>query len=81
MVGFTPLTPSSAEVKNEWSYISASSMRLHDVDTDNFTFTSLCFVATMKFIFTVSLENYHVRHDHWLRFNDDKSNTQPKECW
>jgi hypothetical protein len=29
---------SGAEVNNEWSYISASPVCLHDVDTDNFTF-------------------------------------------
>jgi hypothetical protein len=30
------LPPSSAEVKNEWSYTSASPICLHDVDTDIF---------------------------------------------
>jgi len=32
---------SSVEVKNEWSYTSASSIRLHGVDEDIFTFTSI----------------------------------------
>ena len=30
--------PSSAEVKNEWSCTSTPSVRLHGVDSDNFTF-------------------------------------------
>jgi len=30
--------PSSAEVKNEWSYISVSSLRFHGVARENFTF-------------------------------------------
>ena len=32
---------SSVEVKNEWSYTSASFIRLHGVDEDIFTFTSI----------------------------------------
>jgi hypothetical protein len=31
-------SPSSVELKNEGSYISASSMCLHGVDSDNFTY-------------------------------------------
>ena len=31
--------PSSAEVKNQWSYTSTPSVYLHEVDRDNFTFT------------------------------------------
>jgi len=31
-------TPSSAEVKNEWSYTFAPPIYLHGMDRDNFTF-------------------------------------------
>jgi hypothetical protein len=31
--------PSSAEVKNEWSYSSSPSIRLHSMDRDNFALT------------------------------------------
>ena len=31
--------PSSAKVKNKWSYTSAPSVLLHGVDRDSFTFT------------------------------------------
>jgi len=31
--------PSSAEVKNQWSYTSIPSLCLHEVDMDNSTFT------------------------------------------
>jgi len=30
--------PSSVEVKNEWSYTSAAPIRLHGMNTENFTF-------------------------------------------
>ena len=33
------LSPSSANVKNEWSYMSTASTCLHGVDRDNFTIT------------------------------------------
>jgi hypothetical protein len=36
-MGHTQNTPSSAEVKNEWSYAFASTIRLHGVGRDKFT--------------------------------------------
>jgi hypothetical protein len=35
--------PSSAELKNEWSYTSTSPIYLHDVERDNFTFSTFFF--------------------------------------
>ena len=35
---FDQLTPSSAKVKNEWSYTSTSPLCVHDVDRGSFTF-------------------------------------------
>jgi len=35
-VNFSP--PSSAEIKNKWSYISSLSIRLHGIYKENFTF-------------------------------------------
>jgi hypothetical protein len=46
--------PYSAEFKNEWHYTSTPSLRLHDVDSDNFAshgnFSSYHHVATSQFI-------------------------------
>jgi hypothetical protein len=37
--------PSSAKVKNEWSYTSASPAYIHGVHNNNFTFTFIIYVS------------------------------------
>jgi hypothetical protein len=42
--------PSSAEIKNEWTYISTPSIRLCGVDRDNFAFRPRCGPTAAKYV-------------------------------
>jgi hypothetical protein len=39
-------TPCGAEGKDKWSYTSTSSMCVHDVQRNNFTFITLTYICT-----------------------------------
>ena len=45
--------PSSAEVKNAWSYLSLTSVYLHGVDRDNFTFYTIPILFALPTVVTV----------------------------
>jgi hypothetical protein len=46
---FDPLSPSSAVVKNLWSYTSTTVVCPHDVDSDIFTFTLVYVHLSLQF--------------------------------
>jgi hypothetical protein len=63
-VGHSPA--SSAEVKNKWSYTSASLMYLHGVGRDEFTFThewpmNRPLSAGRDYVFSIVVATLHVR--------------------
>ena len=53
-------SPSSTEVKSEWTYISVSSVYLHGKDTENFTFfyfMNLSYLCTKVLTFSLYPEH------------------------
>jgi len=62
--------PSTAEVKNEWSYTSAPPLRLHGADRGNHTFPYLHFYVFLLLTVRLRIKFYMKSRRHGVRFRN-----------